>query len=118
MRSLDHYLDLIDDTDTVGAQLLAEALYALRHGDADTASPDDLRPIVRDLPESVTAGQAYAHLACAALASDDGRDKGQTTLAERLGVGDRTVRSWIAGGRSPGGPAVKMMGQIIEGANG
>lgn len=114
MRDLTHYLDLIDDTDTIGARLLAKAVYALRHGDADEAAPDDLRPIIREMPESATTEQALVILACDELASDDGRDRGIGALADRLGVHRDTVSRWARGERSPGAPAVAMMRQILD----
>ncbi|MFB6374098.1 MAG: hypothetical protein ABEN55_13515 [Bradymonadaceae bacterium] len=116
MRDLDHYLDLIDEKATVGAQLLGKAIYAARHGDADEAEPDDLRPIVRDLPtgESYTTDRAIIILACDRLATDDGRDRGIGALADELGVHRDTVNRWVHGRTSPGGPAVGMARQVLK----
>lgn len=50
MRDLNHYLDLFDDTDTVDAKSVAEAIYAARHGDADEARPIAIRKITLALP--------------------------------------------------------------------
>jgi hypothetical protein len=49
-RDYDHYRNIIQQADTVGHQLLARAVYAGRHGDADTATNSELAEIVRSFP--------------------------------------------------------------------
>lgn len=52
-RTIDHYLEMFQTTETVGAQLLSKAIYAKRHGSADQPDVSELAEIVRDLgPES------------------------------------------------------------------
>jgi hypothetical protein len=50
-RQLTDYISTLADTDTVGPEYLAEAIYAARRTDPlDEPDPVDLRPILRDLP--------------------------------------------------------------------
>lgn len=120
MRGTTHYLDTFKTTQTVGPQLLAEALYVARHG--EQGAPDDLRPIVRELPELTPADEARDRLlveaACRAVATEtDGRgapSQGRQELAAELDVHRNTVGKWIRGESQPGGPARQLMEQIVE----
>jgi hypothetical protein len=123
-RTLSDYLDTLDDTDTVGRQYLAEAIYVARRDDVlDEPTPDDLKPIIRDLPETLTADQALVWLACERLATDDGRDKGMGALADELDVTLDAVRRWRLGmdhedGREPSGPAARLVRQVLDAPDG
>jgi hypothetical protein len=118
-RTVSDYLDTLDSTDTVGGEYLAEAIYVLRRDDVlDEPTPDDLKPIIRDLPETLTADQALVWLACERLATDDGRDSGIGALADELGLHRDTVSRWKRGERAPGAPAVTVVRQVLEAPDG
>lgn len=119
MRTLEHYLDLFGQTDVVGPELYARAIYAARHGDADKATPDDLRPLVRDLSDTSSDDARQRLLVEAALYAlgdpDEGRYELQHRLGDEVGVAARTVRSWLSGERSLEGPARKLVERIALG---
>lgn len=122
MRDLHHFIELFDETDTVGDQILAEAVYAARHGDADEADPDDLRPLIREMPEVTPPDEAKNRVmaeavgrACELLSDpDDPRDKGRQALADRLDVHRNTVGAWVRRERNCTGPSAMMVRRIID----
>ena len=122
MRTLDHYLDTIDDTDTIGREYVARAIFVAREGPAELSDPkpSDLRPIIEDLPDTVSADEAIRLVCASALrraADDDSPGStirtvrealgmSRTEMGERLGIPTQgrqcgTLRKWELRERSP-----------------
>lgn len=143
MRDKSHYLEIFTRTETVGAQLLARAIYAARY--FDPAEPDRIDPsIVGKIMEAINADQVSGDDAVAMLKDEQhwttGLDcepvlpwaldyalrriayglntgsntTGQTWLAEQVGVNPRTVRRWVSGESPLSGPSAKLARMVIR----
>ena len=141
MRDKAHYLDLFARADTVGAELLARAIYSARYFDPTEPKKFDAdlageirRPIDDD---EMTSDEAIATLsgeqhwadaleddpipawaldyALTRVADADGiRGKGQTWLADQVGVDGSTVRRWVSGRHPLEGPTAKLVRVVIK----
>ena len=91
MRTLQHFCRIFDDrNDHVGPQFLARAIHVARYGPEKISepTPDDLRPIITDLPEATPTDEAVRLLASAALraaANSEGPAPVLRTVREALG---------------------------------
>lgn len=75
MRDLDHYLDLFEQAETVGPNLIARAAYAAIEGDATSASANDLAPFMRALPAGASFTPSRARTLTAALLLHDAAEE-------------------------------------------
>jgi hypothetical protein len=74
MRTLNHYLSQFDTTETVGPNYLARTIYAAIHGSCDSASADELAPLMRKLPTRPSYPTERARILAASLLFKDAAD--------------------------------------------
>lgn len=126
-RDLNHYLSTFDTTDTVGPQLLAEAIYVVWHDPADLEvdgiDQDEVAETLRELPwgpeahidSEVARQRLLVEAACAEVVDPGGRgppSKGRRELADELDVDYRTVTRWLAGETTLEGAARQLVERV------
>jgi len=129
-RQLSDYIDTLDDTDTVGPECLAEAIYVARRDDPlDEPDPVGLRPIVRDLPGGpIPVSQARELLGAELLrrAADyydaaeymaqarAALDISQAAFGEKIGQPQARVSQYERGDHRPGDEVRQQMRQWAD----
>ena len=128
MRDESHYLDLFADTDTVGRQLLAQAICSV--------TGDDVRDVTRGLPETSPSADASRKIIDAVLDSDpipasglravldhlvesgaiatSSRNRGISWLADQVDCSRSAVTKWVGGDRELRGPSAVAVRAVIR----
>ena len=128
MRDAKHYLDLFAGTDTVGRQLLAQAIC--------TVTDDDVRAVTRDLPESSSSTEATRRLIDAVLDSEpippsglravldhlvdsgaiatSSRNRGVSWLADKTARSRSAVTKWLSGDRELRGTSAIAVRAVVR----